>query len=222
MNSFEKNYYVWAKERVDAELDSNFALIRSFQTSVGNRFLGTLLTLPQSEMQSTWKSLLKRFHTAGAVALGEPMSSTDHMATKEYDALCALSFAVVEPGFEPKAPFRKHQLQALACEVIESRLKTRAETLGGKLVRFVSSHRNCMVHTFLDAGSRNYQLCYWHDVLASNGSLIGERLSFLECLGIGSQTFWDHSVSDAEQSITNSLVDAVELFMRFCDSQWVD
>ena len=220
MIPFEQAYYRWAKEQVDLEIKSNAALVRSLQTELGNRFLGVMQTLPRAEMGRTWKSILKRWHERAATAMGEPLSAADRAAVRQYEQLIDLSFAACEPESSDKPFVKRRGFQAAARSALEDLLKVRTEKLGGNLLRLVSRYRNCAVHTYLGAGSRYYQLCYWHNLVADNGEVLRERCSVLEWLAISSQTHW-HDVSERSlQSVVASIVSSSKRITEFCEAQW--
>lgn len=219
MITFEKSCYLWALRQVDLDLQSEFAVVKGLQTSMGNRFLTIIQELPDVDRERVWKALLKRFHSTGSVANNDGLSSRDIEAIMRYDRMCELSFKHGDPSPVSASIVSKSGFQTAAHNALKEIFKTDAEQCGGRLLRFVSSHRNCSVHTYLDAGSRNYQLCYWQNVIASNGELLREKCSVLELMGIASQTFWVDVTDQAFQTVLTSLVSCVKAFVEFCDTE---
>jgi hypothetical protein len=218
LNSFDKCYYLWAREQVGLELKSHAAFVRSLQTHVGNRFLGILQALPPTEMARIWYSLLKQSHAVGSAAAGEAPSPTDHTAIANYKRLLDLSFAVVEPKSSDETPVSKREFHSAARSAIQNLLKVSPEDRGGRLVRFITHHQDCVVHTYLEGGSRYEQLCYWHNVFTADGNPIREWCSALQWLGISSQTSWSGVSKASLQDVIDAMMSAVKKFTEFCDT----
>jgi hypothetical protein len=213
-------YYLWARKQVDVEVASDFELLRSLQTPLTSPFLSIMELLPQSSKGATWKSLLKRFHAEGSKVVGDPPTNEDRRVIQQYDEMRRSLIATHEPDISPSNIATAATLQEAARGVLQHMFQAPPKKCGKNLLRFVSNCKHGVIHTYLDAGSSNYQLCYWHDVFAASGQVVRERCSVLEWLGISSQTLWDETPDAKIQPVVASLGNAVTGFTEFCEREW--
>ncbi len=211
-------YYCWAREQVVGEVASNFETLRELRTPLTSHFLKIMASLPDSAQVVMWKHLLKRFHVDGATAMGDPISDDDRREIQRYDVLRRTLLATLDPEVSSGQIASAAQLQEAARDALSHRFRVSPEKCGKKLLRFVNSYRGGVVHTYLDASSSNYQLCYWHNVLTTSGQIVLERCSVLEWFGISSQTFWDATPETQMEQVAVSIANSAAQFISFFEA----
>ena len=105
--------------------------------------------------------------------------------------------------------FRKYIVQALIPILGED-----YEDWGGGEWRYRTQIGPWLVMTYIDTGGQGHQLCYEHDIIASEHVYLAENINLLRWFGIASQTDWQYLLASDAEPTAKGLAMIVAHFMN--------
>jgi hypothetical protein len=203
-----------------SEIESGFPLLRGTgQQSV----LEMIEPLDHEERVAFGEALAKRGHPPDLLsAWGYPLSERD----REFQSLYLNMMEGVVSGRVRLSKYKdqmlketlsrkqRREFKTAIVQALASVLGDEYQDWGGwKEWRYCTPLGPWQVITYIDIGGRFHELCYEHDIIASENLYLAENINLLRWLGIASQRQW-HGVSDPDIERTAiSLADIITYFM---------
>ncbi len=207
---FDERYYRWALDDWRREIDEGFPFLTTLQGLLQKPILRLMNSLDGDERWLLAKALVKRGREDGVLTRwGDPFTDEDRQFEQLF--LDMVSTVVSQPiildlkdararkRVFPKLnrrKFRRHIVTALSPVLGE-----RYENWGGGEWRYNTPVGPWQIMTYIDAGGSIHQLCYEHDIIASEHVYLTQNINLLRWLGIGSQTEWQ-GVGDSDAEAT--------------------
>ena len=208
---FSINYYSWAKEVLQGEMEADFPLLKTIPSC--RPVIKYFRQLSDQQQLVAISVFSKRGHAEAVSLLGEV--TTDEEATLLRSYLEFMNRATVQAGDEDSKQMtcvfdRDKFTRTLDLEVSPI-LGTLIEKGGRSYRRYARNLGVASVETIMDTGGRIHQLQYEHKLLISEG-LIRDNISLLSCLGIiAGPTYWKHLNGDTSGAV-------IEAFKEICSA----
>ena len=209
---FEKRYYQWILQDWKRELRDDLPFLRS----VNEQFIIRLIE--NIEKNQRWpfvSSLVKRFRRNLLSKLGENFTEEDRKNERLFLAACDIaSFIEPQNYLEPKKLVKRSQLRSAITKAMVPMLGDNYEDLGDwREWRYRTRIGSWQVLTYIDIGGQGHQLCYHHDIIASENVYLAEGISLFSWLAVASQTNWRGLKESDVESATETLAKLVKHFL---------
>jgi hypothetical protein len=211
---FSINYYSWAKEALQGEMEADFPLLKTIPSC--RPVIEYFRQLSDQQQLVAISVFSKRGHAEAASLLGEV--TTDEEATLLRSYLVFMNRATVQAGDDYSKQMtrvfdRDKFTRTLDLEVSPI-LGTLIEKGGRSYRRFARNLGVASVETIMDTGGRIHQLQYEHKLLITEG-LVRDHVSILSWLGIiAGPTYWKYLNDDTIGSVTEAFKEICSAFIK--------
>lgn len=225
-SEFDRRFFLWARQDWAREIEQNFPLLRSVNE---NLILKIMEDLEDTERWALAKALVKRGRSEELLnSCGDPLTDRDKEYERFYVDMVTKSISgeaywdeersrkAKEAFFAPRdkrlnrRKFRKYIIQALIPILGED-----YEDWGDwKEWRYCTPIGPWKVITYVDVGGSAHQLCYEHDIIASERVYLFQNISLLRWLGISSQIQWQCLQDSDAKPTAEALTKIVAHFMN--------
>jgi len=211
---FSINYYLWAKEVLQGEVESDFHFLKTITSC--KPVIEYFRHLSDQQQLVAISAFSKRGHAEAVSLLGEVTTNEEARLLRCY--LEFMNRATVRardddskevfPGFDREKFTRTIEFK------IGPILGTLIEKGGQSYRRYARNLGVASVETTVDTGGRIHQLQYEHKLLISEG-LIRDNISLLSCLGIiAGPTYWKHLNDDSSGAVTEAFKEICSAFIK--------
>lgn len=224
-SKFDERYYFWALEDWEREISENYALVRSVRDSVASRTVRIMESLNSDEQRRSMAiALAKRARDP------EVLIRCSHRLTERDKKLAQLFMDMFEReswreaskiplgGFPQRLDQEKlnrKKFKQCIIGALSPILGENYEDWGDwEEWRYCNRAGPWQVITSIDVGGQYHQLCYGHDIIASEHVYLAQNINLLRWLGIGSQTQWQFLLASDAEPTAEALARIVAHFME--------
>jgi hypothetical protein len=208
---FGLKYYHWALRDFRREIAEGFPLLRLVKGTQAAGILKFLEPIPADELGILSAALVKRAHLRAVRSAGGDLSARERCALEKYYAMPVLQ------RWHPENPLRNAPTGSVCLKINRGKLRTlirqQLEPLTGKPFGRASEsvwwHKveinGWSVETWIDTGSRLFQLSYSQSVKSGTRGVLVGNASLLSWLGLSGQTMWQFITDESAPTAAESL-----------------